>query len=33
MIFEKSVLNGQLALAGLVLDQSWTITIQKIFGL
>ena len=27
-----SVLNGQTALAGLVLEQSWTVTIQKKFG-
>ena len=30
MTFEKlSVLNGRTALEGLVLDQSWTVTIQK----
>ena len=34
MTFETlSVLNGRRALAGPVLDQSWTDTIQKQFGL
>ena len=34
MTFEHlGVPNGQTALAGLVLDQSWTVTIQKQFGL
>ena len=35
MTFKKklSVPNGQSALAGLVLYQSWTVTIQKYFGL
>ena len=33
-ILKKSiVLNGEQALAGLVLGQSWTVTIQKEFGL
>ena len=32
--FEKSIVpNGQKALAELVLGQSWTVTIQKEFGL
>ena len=34
MTFEKlGLLNGQTASAGLVLDHSWTVTIQKQFGL
>ena len=34
MTFEKiSVPNVRTELAGLVLDQSWTVTIQKEFGL
>ena len=33
-IFEKlKIPNGQKALAGLVLSQSWSVTIQKEFGL
>ena len=34
MTFQKlNIPNGQSALAGLVLNQSWTNTIQKKFGL